>query len=86
MGRDPIDPVRMLGLTMLQYIEGVPDRQAESNCICDLRYKIPLDLLVDKGLCHYSSLSPFRQHLYDESLESVKSVSPSILDKILATP
>jgi hypothetical protein len=70
-GRRALDPVRMLGLTMLQYIEGVPDRQAESNCICDLRYKLALDLPLDKGLCDYSSLSRFRQHLNDKGLEDI---------------
>jgi transposase len=71
LGRPSVDPVRMLGLTMLQYIEGVPDRQAESNCKCDLRYKLALDLSLDKGLCDYSSLSRFRKNFSEAGLVDI---------------
>jgi len=70
-GRPPIDPVRMLGLTIIQYMEGVPDRQAEGNCLYDLRYKYALDLPADQGLCDYSSLCRFRQQLANEGLEDI---------------
>ena len=70
-GRPPIDPVRMLGLTIIQYMEGVPDRQAEGNCIYDLRYKYALDLPADQGLCDYSSLCRFRKLLVSEGLEDL---------------
>ena len=70
-GRPPIDPVRMLGLTIIQYMEGVPDRQAQDNCIFDLRYKYALDLPADQGLCDYTSLSRYRQLLVSEGLEDI---------------
>jgi len=71
LGRPSVDPVRMLGLTMLQYMQGVPDRQAESNCKCDLRYKLALNLSLDKGLCDYSSLSRFRKNLSEAGLVDI---------------
>lgn len=71
LGRPPIDPVRMLGLTMLQFMEGVPDRQAEDQCKFDLRYKLALGLPADQGLCDHSSLCRFRQSLIEAGLQDI---------------
>ena len=48
MGRPEIDPVLLLGITELQALERVPDRQALERCFFDLRWRLALGI-PDKG-------------------------------------
>lgn len=62
-GRPPLDPVRMLALAILQFLERVPDRQAAQAMQYDIRWRVALHLPEDQCACDPSSLSVFRGRL-----------------------
>jgi hypothetical protein len=59
-GRPAEEPIRMLGVLILQFMERLPDRQAAEACTYDLRWKHALDLDVDELAFHPTSLVKFR--------------------------
>lgn len=63
MGRPEIDPVLLLGVTELQAMERVPDRQAVERCFFDLRWRLALGIPDDWGGFHPSTLAYFRGRL-----------------------
>ena len=60
MGRPELDPVLLLGITELQALERVPDRQAVDRCFFDLRWRLALGIPDDWAGFHHSSLAYFR--------------------------
>jgi len=62
-GRPGIEPVLMAGVTLLQFIEAVPDRKAIENLRLHLGWKHALDLKIDYRGFHPTSLVGFRERL-----------------------
>lgn len=44
MGRPEVDPVLLMGITVLQMMERFPDRQAVTACLSDLRWRLALGI------------------------------------------
>jgi hypothetical protein len=70
-GRPAEEPVRMAGVTILQFMEGLPDRQAAESCTWDGRWKLALHMEVDEPGFHPTSLVKFRQRLVRHGLERI---------------
>src|SRR3569833_1005166 len=70
-GRVAIEPVLLLGVSILQYLEGAPDRQA----IVFLRYhagwNFALNRQVGDPLFHPTTLVNFRQRLLEHDLSTI---------------
>ena len=63
LGRPEIDPVLLLGITELQALERVPDRQAVERCLFDIRWRLALGLAEDWSGFHPTTLVYFRARL-----------------------
>ena len=70
-GRPAENPVRLLGVTILQYMEKLPDRQAVNAMVFDLRWKCALGMEVDEGGFHPTVLVRFRERLLNHGLEGI---------------
>jgi transposase len=70
-GRPAEEPIRMLGVLILQFMERLPDRQAAEACTYDLRWKHALDLDVDELAFHPTSLVKFRNRLLEHNLDAM---------------
>lgn len=70
-GRPAEEPVRMLGVLILQYMERLPDRQAAEACAFDLRWKLALGMAVDEPAFHPTSLVRFRRRLLEGGLAAI---------------
>ena len=62
-GRPPVDPVLVAGVTLLQFMEKAPDRQAVERVELHLGWKYALNLPVDQARFHATTLVHFRQRL-----------------------
>ena len=62
-GRPPVDPVLVAGMTLLQFMEKAPDRQAVERLRMHLGWKHALGLAVDYAGFHPTTLVNFRQRL-----------------------
>jgi transposase len=77
-GQPAVSPVRLALVSILQYAEGLTDRQAATAVRTRIDWKYLLCLeLTDRGF-HYSVLSEFRSRLIQGGLEQM------VLDKLLA--
>lgn len=70
-GRPAVNPVRLLGVTILQYMEKVPDRQAVDTMIFDIRWKSALEMEVDEGGFDPTVLVRFRERLLEHGMEGI---------------
>jgi len=70
-GRPAENPVRLLGVTILQYMEKLPDRQAVNAMVFDLRWKCALEMEVDEGGFHPTVLVRFRERLMEHGMEGI---------------
>ena len=70
-GRPAIEPVIVMAVTLLQFMEKVPDRQAIENVRLHLGWKYALGLEVDHAGFHYSSLCNFRTRLAEGGAQRV---------------
>lgn len=70
-GRPAVNPVRLLGVTLLQYMEKLPDRQAVGAMVFDLRWKCALEMEVDEGGFDPTALVRFRERLRAHNLEGI---------------
>lgn len=70
-GRPPIDPVLVAGVTLLQFLEKAPDRQALERLRLNLGWKEALDLPVDYAGFHPTTLVHFRERLLEHELGRV---------------
>jgi transposase len=78
-GRAAIEPVMMGAVTVLQYMENKPDRQAAEAVRLHLGWKYALGLPLDYGGFHATSLVVFRERL----LAAEKG--PLVFDGVLET-
>jgi len=65
-GRRGIEPVVMAGVTLLQFMETVPDRKAAGNVRLHLGWKHALNLKINDPGFHPTSLVTFRGRLVDK--------------------
>ena len=79
-GRPAVEPVLVTAVTLLQFMEKLPDRQAAENVRLHLGWKYALGLEVDHGGFHYSSLCNFRSRLIESDAQRV--VFDTILDAL----
>lgn len=63
LGRPEADPVLLLGVTILQMLERLPDRRAATACRFDLRWRIALELPANWAGIHPTTLCLFRARL-----------------------
>lgn len=68
-GRPAEEPVRMTAVTLLQFMERLPDRQAAEACTWDGRWKLALHMEVDEPGFHPTTLVKFRDRLLRHGLE-----------------
>jgi hypothetical protein len=71
MGRPEIDPVFLSGVTILQMLERLPDRQAIMACQYDARWRLALGIAEDWAGIDPSTLVYFRRRLVKNSLAKV---------------
>jgi len=71
MGRPEIDPVFLTGVTILQMMERLPDRQAIMACQYDARWRLALGIPEDWAGIDPSSLVYFRRRLAKHRLAKV---------------
>ena len=64
-GRPALEPVRLLGVLVLQFVERLPDRQAAEAMQYDIRWRLALHLRAGEAACDPSLLSIFRDRLLD---------------------
>lgn len=64
-GRPAVEPVLAMGVTLLQFMEHVPDRKAAENIRLHLGWKYALDLELHESGFHYSTLCNFRERLVE---------------------
>ena len=71
MGRPEIDPVFLTGVTILQMMESLPDRQAITACLFDVRWRFALGIPDDWAGIDPSTLVYFRHRLAEHGLSKV---------------
>jgi transposase len=67
-GRVAVEPVLLLGVSLLQYLEGMPDRQAVDMVRYHAGWNFALNRQVGDELFHPTTLVNFRQRLLDHEL------------------
>jgi hypothetical protein len=70
-GRPAVNPVRLLGVTLLQFTEKLPDRQAADAVVFDIRWKCALGMEVDEAGFDPTVLVRFRNRLQEHGLEGI---------------
>ena len=71
MGRPEIDPVFLAGVTILQMMERLPDRQAIMACEYDARWRLALGIPAEWAGIDPSTLIYFRRRLAEHDLGKV---------------
>ena len=67
-GRVALEPVLLLGVSLLQYLEGIPDRQAVELIRYHAGWNFALNRQVGDEVFHPTTLVNFRQRLLDHDL------------------
>jgi transposase len=70
-GRSAVEPVLLLGVSVLQYVEGVPDRQAVERLKYHAGWSFALNRQIGDELFHPTTLVNFRQRLVEHDLSLV---------------
>lgn len=70
-GRAAIEPVVLLGVCLLQYLEGVPDRQAIDMLRYHAGWNFALNRQLGDPLFHPTTLTRFRDRLEEHGLAAV---------------
>jgi len=70
-GRPGIEPVLMLAVSLLQFMEKIPDRKAEEHVRLHLGWKYALDVELGYEGFDHSSLGKFRDRLLAETAERI---------------
>ena len=70
-GRVAIEPVLLLGVSILQYLEGAPDRQAIEFLRYHAGWNFALNRQVGDPLFHPTTLVNFRQRLLEHDLSTI---------------
>ena len=71
LGRPEIDPVLLAGVTILQMMERLPDRQAITACLFDVRWRFALGIPDNWAGIDPSTLVYFRRRLAGHGLAKV---------------
>jgi len=81
-GRAAIEPVLMLGVSILQDLDGVPDRQAVEMLRCHAGWNFALNRQLGDGVFHPSSLVNFRNRLlaHDQSALGFKTILDALVE------
>ena len=74
-GRIALEPVLLLGVSLLQYLEAVPDRQAVDLLHYHAGWNFALNRQVGDELFHPTTLVNFRQRLLDHDLGTIGFVT-----------
>src|SRR5271165_2963525 len=70
-GRSAVEPVLLLGVSVLQYVEGVPDRQAVERLKYHAGWSFALNRQIGDERFHPTTLVNFRQRLVEHDLSLV---------------
>lgn len=70
-GRPAEEPVRMAAVSILQFMERLPDRQAAEACTWDHRWKMALHMEIDEPGFHPTTLVKFRNRLIEHGMERI---------------
>lgn len=70
-GRPGLEPLIMAGVTVLQFLEGIPDRKAVEMLHYHLGWNFALNLTLGQPLFHPTSLVYFRNRLIEKKLDHV---------------
>jgi transposase len=70
-GRAAVEPVLLLGVSLLQYLEAVPDRQAVELLRYHAGWNFALNRHVGDELFHPTTLVNFRQRLLEHELSTI---------------
>lgn len=70
-GRAAVEPVLLLGISLLQYLEAVPDRQAVEMLRYHAGWNFALNRQVGDDLFHPTTLVNFRQRLMEHDLSAI---------------
>ena len=70
-GRVAVEPVLLLGVSLLQYLDAVPDRQAVELLRYHAGWNFALNRQVGDEIFHPTTLVHFRQRLLDHDLSAV---------------
>jgi transposase len=70
-GREALEPVLLLGVSLLQYLEAVPDRQAVEALRYHAGWNFALNRQVGDAVFHPTTLVNFRQRLLEHDLSSL---------------
>ena len=70
-GRVALEPVILLGVSLLQYLEDVPDRQAVEMLRYHAGWNLALNCQLGEQQFHPTSLVHFRQRLLEKNLSAV---------------
>ena len=65
-GRVAVEPVLMLGVSLLQYLDGLPDRQAVEMLRYHAGWNFALNRQLGDELFHPTTLVNFRQRLIEQ--------------------
>jgi len=81
-GRTAIEPVVLLGVCLLQYLEGVPDRQAIDMLRYHAGWNFALNRQLGDPLFHPTTLTRFRDRLEEHDLAAVgfKAILDGLID------
>jgi transposase len=80
-GRSAIEPVLLLGVSLLQYLEAIPDRQAVDLLRYHVGWNFALNRQVGDELFHPTTLVNFRQRLLEHELSAV--AFQTVLDALI---
>lgn len=81
-GRAATEPVLLLGVSLWQYLEGVPDRQAVEMLRYHAGWNFALNRHVGDAVFHPTTLVHFRQRLVEQGLSALGFTA--ILDALIA--
>lgn len=70
-GRVAVEPVLLLGLSLLQYLEAVPDRQAVELLRYHAGWNFALNRQLGDSVFHPTTLANFRQRLLEHDLSTL---------------
>ena len=81
-GRVAVEPVLLLGVSLLQYLEDLPDRQAVEMLRYHAGWNFALNRQVGDGVFHPTTLVNFRQRLLDQDLSAIgfETVLQALID------
>ncbi len=77
LGRGAICPIKLSLVTVFQYLENLPDREAARRAVTGIDWKYALHVPLTWRGFHFSDLSNFRQRLLENKVEQL------IFDKVI---